>query len=262
MLHEEAKDNGKVEVAHVDAGAVQVTGTATGTVNVPVQSGAIQATGTLANNFEQPLATVTAPVHVDAPMTVQKGAFEFSLYPRAFSLNFDEGSISVPVNVKLDLGPAAKELAAAIKPAQDAAHDAAIVWKYKDWILGGGLVLAAALAAWLHGRNRGHKATIAALTKLAGMVAICLTLNGCADVIFTASGALAPKVAMGVAAAGAAGTLVKSAVDGVSAIEELKAEFKGKNPKKPDASPAAVSSTGGTVQPAQAAAEKSKEATK
>lgn len=84
--------------------------------------------------------------------------------------------------------------------------------------------------------------------KIAVIAILCFMLSGCAPVIFTASGALAPKVAMGVAAAAAAGTLAKSAVDGVSAVEELKAEFQGKTPQKPVATPA-------TAQPAQAAKE-------
>ena len=99
--------------------------------------------------------------------------------------------------------------------------------------MGGLALLGLGAALWLHGRNRGHQATIATLTKLAGPMIVCLMLNGCADVIFTASGALAPKVVTIVAVAGAAGTVAKSAVDGVSAIEELKAISKGKNPQKP-----------------------------
>ena len=64
------------------------------------------------------------------------------------------------------------------------------------------------------------------------VLALVLTcLPGCADVIFTASGALAPKVAMGIAAATGAATLAKSSVEGVTAVEEFKAMMRGRNAK-------------------------------
>ena len=74
---------------------------------------------------------------------------------------------------------------------------------------------------------------------LSGLCVLLLVLVGCADAgaaightLFTSSGALAPKAAEIVAASTAAATLTKSAVDGVSAIEEFKAMMQGKSPKK------------------------------
>ncbi len=258
VVHDENKDGGKTEIGHVDAGAVQMP--ITGQVNAEVKPGAFTATGTATTTFNQPLGTMK----VDAPMTVAAGAvpvhFELNNFPHGLELvHMDENAVPVNVKVNIDLGPVAAQVAALIQPVKEAEANAKKVWDWRYWILTALAALGVGTALWLHGRNRGHKATIVALTKIAGVVLFC-ALSGCADTIFTATGALAPKVAMGIAAAGAVGTLAKSAVDGVSAIEELKAEMQGKTPHKDVG--AASSSTGSLVAPAQTVVPTKTEVTK
>jgi hypothetical protein len=153
MFNAEVRD-GAVQpdgVGHVEAGAVQAP--VTGTINSDVQPGAVQATGTVTANttFQQPLATIRAPLTIDAPVKVEKG-FEVNLFPRAVSFNVDENAVPVTVNLKLDMGPAAEKICAMLKPAQDVACDVAAVTSH--WRLfaegAGGLALALAVGWLMH----------------------------------------------------------------------------------------------------------------
>jgi hypothetical protein len=172
VVHDELKDGSKMEVAHVDAGAVQMP--ITGQLNAAVKSGAFKVDAPITNTatFDKEVFKAEAGAFkVDAPMNVQKGAFEFSLYPRAFSLNFDEGSIQVPINVKLDLGPAAEKIAAVIKPAQEAAAGVEAVvghWRLIAEGIGG---LALALAVGWYFSHHGQKKVIAVLKEQNGNLA-------------------------------------------------------------------------------------------
>ena len=153
----EPKDHATVEGVKVEAGAVQAP--FTGQVNAAVRSGAFKAHGELTANttFNQPLATVSAPLQVDAPMTVQKGAFEFSLYPRAFSLNFDEGAFVVSpgaVVIKIDGSLYGKEM---VQPMQAVAADVATAYNHTVAVasVAGGVVLALLVLCWvIHARGK------------------------------------------------------------------------------------------------------------
>ena len=231
------KDSAVVQVAPVEAGAVQASGSITGTV----QPGAFQAPVT--TTFNAPLAPINAPMKFDAPLTVAAGALpvhlELNNFPHGVELlHMDENAVPVTVNIKIDLGPVAAQIAALVKPAVDAEAEAKKVWGWRYWILAGLAALGIGAALWLHGRSRGHVATIKALTQTLTLLAVLLALPGCGwEAAATLMHPTPAHLATITAGATAAATITKSAVEGVSAIEELKAEFQGKTPKKPAAIP-------------------------
>ena len=111
VVHDELKDGSKMEVAHVDAGAVQAP--ITSTVSAEVKPGAFTANGTATTTFNQPLATLKA----EAPVTVAAGAvpvhFELNNFPHGLELvHMDENAVPVNVKVNIDLGPVAAQLSA------------------------------------------------------------------------------------------------------------------------------------------------------
>lgn len=235
IIHDEAKDGGKVEVAHVDAGAVQGT-IQPGAVQVPV-TGTVQA-GAVQTTFSSPLLHNDMPITLDAPMTIKEGAVAFTLYPRCLNFSVEPGAVQVQpgamqIKVILEVPP---EIAKIAQTSQAVSSDVKNVWAWRYWILGVAILVGAMAVAlaWQHGRGRGHKATIAALTKTILVMALCLALNGCgwaaAGTLFTASGSLGPKLTEVVAVSTAAATLAKSTVDGVTAVEEFKAMMRGRNP--------------------------------
>lgn len=231
-MHNEAKDSGKVDIAHVDAGAVQAT--ATGTINATVQPEAMKFSGALTNTFQSPLATVNTPV------TIADGAvpckFDFMMCPHGITgVQVEDGGtlskIDAPITVNIDIKPMAEALKEIAKPFQETAAKAKDIYDDRWRFAAGGLLFAILVGWFFHAH--GNRKVISALKS--GSTLLCLLwLSGCAP-LFTASGALAPKVAVIVAGAGAAGTVAKSVVDGVDAFEEAKAIMKGKNPVKSNA---------------------------
>ena len=164
VVHDELKDGSKMEVAHVDAGAVS----ATGTVAIPVESGAVKVDGTLTNNFQQPLATVSAPIGPFSG-TMAAGAVpvhvELNNFPHGLELvHMDEGAVPVTVNIKMDLGPVAKELAAVIQPAKGAITKAQQLYDDRWKIACGGLFVAILVGWFFHAH--GNRKVIAALKQV------------------------------------------------------------------------------------------------
>lgn len=165
MLNAEVKE-GAVSpdgIAHVESGAVQVTGTINsdvkpGAVQATVQPGAITGTATFNKSL---IAAEAGACKIEAPLTVKEGAVQLTLYPRAFSLNVEDGAVQVQpgaVVIKADFGPLASKMAEVIKPAQDAARDVAAVASHWRLIAEGVCAVALALlVGWImhaHGNRK------------------------------------------------------------------------------------------------------------
>jgi hypothetical protein len=175
MLNAEVKE-GAVSpdgIAHVETGAVQVTGTINsdvkpGAVQATVQPGAISSTATFNKSL---IAAEAGACKIEAPMTVKEGAIQLTLYPRAFSLNVEDGAVQVQpgaVVIKADFGPLASKMAEVIKPAQDAAASVESVighWRLIAEGIGG---LSLALAVGWYFSHHGQKKMIAQLKEQNG----------------------------------------------------------------------------------------------
>jgi hypothetical protein len=175
VIHDELKDGSKMEVAHVDAGAVPVT--LTDMFKAAWNDGAIR------NTIEKGAVTVDnhAPLmHADNATGVNIAGDGIEFKPYAFNverlIDFKEKAFFAPVTVNVPekilqpVGDSLKELVSIIKDiktdtcaaGEKVKKDSVILF----WVIVALAGVAVCIACWLHGRNKGHQATIAALKQV------------------------------------------------------------------------------------------------
>jgi len=156
----ESKDGGTSTGIKVDEKAVEIQGTATGTINNDFKPGMVQATTTGTYNQNTPI--ISAPVSM--PINPSKGMITFTIDKDAVNklLNVEPGAVVVNATFNVDTGPMTKKFEEIVKPAQDAMKDVQGVLneRYKFLAITGGIIaLLIALIAWLHGHKIGRDLT-------------------------------------------------------------------------------------------------------
>ena len=173
VVHDELKDGSKMEVAHVDAGAVQAPVSFTDMFKAAWNDGAIR------NTIQRGAVTVDnhAPLmHADNATGLNIAGDGIEIKPYAFNverlIDFKEKAFFAPVTVNVPekilqpVGDSLKELVSIIKDIKTDTRAAGAKveqgGKILLYVLGGALALALMVTALLFGIGRGHKATVAA----------------------------------------------------------------------------------------------------